>query len=101
MNKIINFIYFLIFFLIVVLVTEKKEIDPLQANSKSPTGLSHDFIIKSHAIPTYCDQCSQVLTVQGIQCKSKKFVFRCFGFLKKLINLINFTLNTKLFRLQA
>jgi len=46
----------------------------VESNSKSSsvTELKHDFVFKSHPIPTFCDQCSQVLAVQGIQCKSNK-----------------------------
>lgn len=55
--------------------------DSPHADFKSSAGNNHEFVIKSHAIPTFCDQCSQVLTVQGIQCKSRRFYFSSLYFL--------------------
>jgi hypothetical protein len=54
----------------------------IESNSKSSkiTEFKHDFVFKSHPIPTFCDQCSQVLAVQGIQCKSNKLKLFFYSF---------------------
>ncbi len=53
-----------------------------KSNTSNVQDNKHDFYLKEYSVPTFCEQCTQILSNQGFYCKSSYIQFNFYNFSK-------------------